>query len=64
MQELFVCVIQTFRPLALLDLGPFMACLGWFEPAPQLSPSPSGSYLDHGCQFMGVLGARWMPSEH
>lgn len=55
---------QTFRPLALLDLGPFTAWLGWFEPAQQLSPAPSGSYLVDGCQFMGVLGASWMPSEH
>lgn len=33
---------QTFRSLALLDLGPFIACLGCFEPVQYLSPSPSG----------------------
>jgi len=55
---------QTFRPLGLLHLRLFVACLGWFKPAQYLSPSPSGSHLDHGCQFMGVLGASWMPSEH
>lgn len=42
---------QIFRLLPSLQLGPFMACLGWFEPAQHLLPSLQGFYLDHGCQF-------------
>lgn len=44
--------MTTFRLLPSLQLGPFMACLGWFEPAQHLLPSLQGFYLDHGCQFI------------